>query len=392
MEVSGAIVEQLKTAARDVSERAYVPYSKYPVGGGGARRRRDDLLRLQRGERLLLSHHLRGAERHLPGCGGRPQEDHGCRGVRPIGRAGPSVWGVPPGDVGARTGSRGLLLLGGRRLHPYLGRGVAALRLPALSAIFSPSGHQDTRNQSEFWCLCVLVVKTPSGLGRPLVAEVAAGFVGDSRRPCPRPGPPGLESLAGRPFTRRWVRVAKAEPQRAHTAVSFSTRSASAHRSAMAPNGRSAKSMSSPATSTWIPFLIRVRTTDTSSWRRTSSASSTATTSALSGSRSSISSAESTGCAAARDPQAGGDLPRAGPHVHGWIEDVDAQVGVLVLGQPADEGGGLAGAHGPGEDSQPPGAELHRPPQGCPSIAVPLALWPGSLLAWGSVPLAPPHQ
>ena len=32
MEVTGAIVEQLKAAARDVSERAYVPYSKYPVG------------------------------------------------------------------------------------------------------------------------------------------------------------------------------------------------------------------------------------------------------------------------------------------------------------------------------------------------------------------------
>ena len=57
--------EQILAAARAAFKNAHAPYSNFKVGAtilaeSGAR-----ILRLQRGERILRSHHLRRAQRHL---------------------------------------------------------------------------------------------------------------------------------------------------------------------------------------------------------------------------------------------------------------------------------------------------------------------------------------
>src|SRR5512133_3189547 len=72
-----------------------------------------------------------------------------------------------------------------------------------------------------------------------------------------------------------------------------------------------------------------------------------------------------------RDPEPGSDLTRAHALVRGRIENVDAQVGILILGEAADQSGRLTRSHWARENGQSPGAQLDSAPQGGATVSPP---------------------
>src|SRR5438552_9047056 len=110
----------------------------------------------------------------------------------------------------------------------------------------------------------------------------------------------GLSQRAGRPLTRRWLRLA-GSPHTTQIAWSLSTISAMASSAGMGPKGRPRKSMSMPASTIRTPWSASVLATLTRPSASTCS-SSTASTSVWGRRRVMISSEESTGSAATMPP------------------------------------------------------------------------------------------
>ena len=97
--------EQMLAAARAAFKNAHAPYSNFKVGADHPRREWGPILRLQCGERILRSDHLRRAQRHLcRRCRRRNwHEDQGSRRGNRTRRTLRSLWRLPSGNFRIRS-------------------------------------------------------------------------------------------------------------------------------------------------------------------------------------------------------------------------------------------------------------------------------------------------